>query len=334
MAQKYEYEAGVEEQSSFPEMIESRSRVIKELDSFTTSNLTLEKTISKTLQGSVKLATRSISSIGVGGEDSSTSSPPLDKYYAVKIADVRLASNRMSGNGRRVAENIFHEYQIMKVLSEQPHDNVLRMYDAYCDENNIYLVLEYCENGELYELIEKSSGKGLEESVCKNYFSQIVRGVHHFHRMNIAHLDLSLENIFVDGEYNMKIADFGVAREFKEGENDLINLKSRFERPGKQSYMSPEITRSLPFRAKHSDIFSLGVILFTMLYGFPPFEQATLSDTRYNRIAKQGLLSLLKDWKLDRKVSPDAVQLISRMLSTESERITIEEILAHPWLEK
>jgi len=292
--------------------------VLNHLTNFTASKYSIEKTLSKTLQGSVMLAKCN--------QDS--------KECAIKIAELKLATQHLSGNGRRVAENVFHEYQIMKRLSEFPHENVLRMFDAHCDEENLYLVLEYCANGEFFGLIENCEGQGVEESLAKEYFMQITRGLHHLHRLNIAHLDLSLENIFVDHENKLKIADFGVAREFKEGDVDIVHIKSRHERPGKQTYMSPEIYKGLPFRAKQADVFSLGVVLFTMCYGFPPFETAAMSDPRYQRITQYGLKSLLKDWKLESKISASGVDLISRMLTSESDRITLDEILAHPWMEQ
>eukprot|EP00475_Leptophrys_vorax_P013591 TRINITY_DN19973_c0_g1_i1.p1 TRINITY_DN19973_c0_g1~~TRINITY_DN19973_c0_g1_i1.p1 ORF type:complete len:325 (-),score=52.45 TRINITY_DN19973_c0_g1_i1:37-1011(-) len=296
----------------FADLLEARAHCMRELAMFPSAMYTVVKTIKSSLQGAVKVARHHKT-----GEE-----------FALKESNVHLATRRTSSSGKRVMENVFKEYRVMKLLQDSPHDNIVKMHDAFIDEKRFYMVLEYCSGGELYDQVEKLGC--LSEVQTKEYFVQIARGLKHMHDRGVCHLDLSLENTFLSEEGVAKIGDFGVAREFKDGEDSFQS--TYLERPGKGTYMAPEVYAYKEFHGKSADVFSLGVMLFTMAFGFPPFEHASVDDVRYGLVVKQGLNALLKQWKMETKVSRDLVNLMSRMLCPEKDRISLEEILEHAWV--
>jgi len=296
----------------FADLVEARAQCTRELSIFPAAMYTVVKTIKSTLQGAVKVAKHH----------------KTNEDFALKESNIHLATRRTSVSGKRVMENVFREYRIMKLLQDAPHDNVVALHEAFIDEKRIYMVLEYCGGGELYDIVEKSGT--LSESRTKEYFVQIAKGLKYMHDSGVCHLDLSLENVFLTESGVAKIGDFGVAREFKDGED--LYLSTFSERPGKVTYMAPEVYSYKEYHGRSADVFSLGVILFTMAFGFPPFEYASNDDIRFRLVANKGLKTLLKEWRLDSKVSRELVNLLSRMLCPEKDRISIEEVLDHAWV--
>jgi len=292
---------------------DSRTSAMKSLLPLPENRFTWEKNLTNTLQGSVKVAKCTKS----------------NELYAVKISNSQLALRRRSSTGKRVTENVFREWAVMKSLPA--HDNIVALHEAYADDNKIFLVMDYCQKGELYDMIERQ--RNTPEEDVKEYFKQILNGLIHLHENNVVHLDMSLENVFVTEDNKLKIGDFGVARECKGEDGDMF-VSTMACRPGKTNYMAPEVLGCQEYRGKLADVFSLGVMLFTMLYGFPPFEEASLTDARYRFISKGDLKGLLKEWKLENRVTEEAVDLLNKMLALERNRITLAEIKNHNWLAK
>jgi serine/threonine protein kinase len=234
-------------------------------------------------------------------------------------------------------EDVLLEISILKRAAEYKHNSIVEMMDCFTDSKYIYIILEMCHGGELFDAVEKYGA--MTEERAKTLFRQILGGLKHMHDvLHVCHLDLSLENIFLDNEGNGKIGDFGLARELKNQETDEDSMdddllcSSAAYRPGKSSYMSPEIVECGPFHGRKADVFAAGVILFVLLFGFPPFDHANAdSDIRYELISNNRLLLLLQKWKLDRTVSPHAIDLIQQMLLREPSRISLDEALSHGW---
>ncbi|CDW89902.1 protein kinase domain containing protein [Stylonychia lemnae] len=196
------------------------------------------------------------------------------------------------------------EYQLLKNI--EAHDNIIKVYNhshnglmsaknypnsvvnfsqqtasTYSTKNDQpkldkgfdYMTMEFCQNGDLFNLVKKH-GK-LSESLSKNLFHQLLNGLEYLHsKVEVAHLDLKLENILVSSSYSLKLCDFG----FYEETNRKIN-KNR----GTHGYRAPEtyIQSNEGYDGVKADFFSLGVILFIMIFGVPPFNQATREDGLY-----------------------------------------------------
>lgn len=174
-------------------------------------------------------------------------------------------------------------------------------------------------------------------------------------QVQLAHLDVSLENVLVcslpstqqqPNRYRVVVNDFGLARRLRyanaQGEEvkfDAQNPMKCFElkqpaemqqKPGKVQYMSPEILGGKPFIASHSDSWSLGVLLFMLLTGIPPFQRPDPSDQRFKYIVSGRLHELIRLWRID--LDSNAIDLLQRLLCYESKRLTIHDILSHPFI--
>jgi len=190
--------------------------------------------------------------------------------------------------------------------------------------------LEYCDKGEFYDFVQSAPRLGVE--FATKYFCPLAEGVHFLHSHCIAHRDLSLENILVTSQDEVKICDFGVAAVLP---NSPIVAASEF-RPGKPLYMAPEVKQGLDYNGFLSDVYSLGVILWMMLTGRPAFREASLSDKRFRRAMEgvEGLRYLASMWDMLHLVSDDALDLISHMICPAEKRYTMKQVLAHDFLKR
>ena len=141
------------------------------------------------------------------------------------------------------------------------HENIVKLYDNVEDTEYCYLVLEYCEGGDLYHLLSK---KRLSENRCKEYTKQLIKGLKYLRDKNIVHRDLKPHNILLSKDYNtLKLADFNFAR--KLWDSDLAQTLC-----GSPLYMSPEIISRNEYSTK-SDLWSLGIIIYEMVYDKNPY---------------------------------------------------------------
>jgi len=148
-------------------------------------------------------------------------------------------------------------------LSKLDHPNILKLYEVYTDEKRYYIVTELCKGGELFDEILK---KGIfTEKEAAKIIQQILQAVAYFHELNIVHRDLKPENVLIDKELNntLKIIDFGTSIEVQEHEN-LTNTH------GTSYYIAPEVLNKK--YNKKCDVWSVGVILYILLSGKPPFD--------------------------------------------------------------
>jgi len=266
---------------------------------------------------------------------------------AIKVSRLSLV-NKCTPNGDRLLEDPREEARIMSRLSlGQGHPNVIKLLyqheDAEADVR--YSVLEYASGGELFDVIS-SYGK-LTNDQALEVFTQVLDGVYYLHQNRIVHLDLSLENLLLDSTSRIKICDFGMARELKliDGKGKVQKQQGadaaddeeeqKFElmhgRPGKVGYMAPEIIAGQGFDGRAADVFSLGVTLFILLTGIPPFSSASPQDERYHMIVSGEMKNLLVAWGHE-DVSDEAIDLLSHMLCSPHQRWGLEQVLSHPWL--
>ena len=130
---------------------------------------------------------------------------------------------------------------------------------------NLYIVMEYCEGKEQFEYIVKR--KHLTEREACRYFQQIIKGVEYLHLSNITHRDLNPENLLLDNKKRIFITDFGLSI-LSEKYNEQLSIPC-----GTPSYSPPEMLKGKKYNGIYSDIWSCGIILYTMLVGnLPCFE--------------------------------------------------------------
>ncbi|KAG0292072.1 hypothetical protein BGZ96_004559 [Linnemannia gamsii] len=228
-----------------------------------------------------------------------------------KVA-VKIISKASLANKAAVHRGIEREIAIMKLIN---HPHVIRLYDVYETEKELFLVMEFVAGGELFEyLVNKGR---LDESEALRFFQQIIVGLAFCHKRKICHRDLKPENLLLDDRMNVKIADFGMASLQKTGR--LLETSC-----GSPHYASPEVVTGLKYDGSSSDIWSCGIILYALLTGHLPFDDENIRQ----------LLSKVKAGKfyMPTDISPGARDLISRMLTVNPKRrITMQGVMMHPW---
>ena len=234
------------------------------------------------------------------------------KLFALKVIDKRKL---MVSYGK--LDIIYNEINIHSKLS---HENIIKLYNVYEDNENINIIMEYAENGNLFELISKEKS-GLDESKAFKYFIQVVNAVYYLHNNNIIHRDIKPENILIGAENKIKLCDFGWAKE--------LTLENRSTFCGTVEYMAPEIVGSENYDYS-VDIWSLGILLYELLYGHSPFK----ANNTKNIILNIKTHELTYDDK-NKKISNSCKDLIQKMLdSNPQKRLKIKDILEHPFVKK
>jgi serine/threonine protein kinase len=222
----------------------------------------------------------------------------------------------------RFKDLLMNEAMIFSYTKDLP--GVIKHYETISDAEWHYIFLEYCSHGDLYNFIEAK--KYLPEHEARLIFGQLATIISALHDLKIVHLDLKLENFFLENKV-IKVGDFGISEYLREKE---FSQKRR----GTSCGMAPEIyfvdKKFDPYKA---DVFALGSILFSILVGGSPFEVAALCDINYQCIAQKGAAALVRGFKLSHYIGPKALELLDKMLSHDPDkRPTMKEVLTDPWL--
>ncbi|XP_030373831.1 SNF-related serine/threonine-protein kinase [Scaptodrosophila lebanonensis] len=213
--------------------------------------------------------------------------------------------------------HLFQEVRCMKLVQ---HPNVVRLYEVIDTQTKLYLVLELGDGGDLYDYIMKHDA-GLNEDLARKYFRQILRAITYCHQLHVVHRDLKPENVvFFEKLGLVKLTDFGFSNKFSPGQKLETSC-------GSLAYSAPEILLGDSYDAPAVDIWSLGVILYMLVCGQPPFEKANDSET----------LTMIMDCKytVPAHITQACRHLIASMLVRDpKKRATVEEIASSAWLKK
>ncbi|XP_075236599.1 nuak family kinase 1 [Lycorma delicatula] len=205
----------------------------------------------------------------------------------------------------------------IQIMSSVQHPNIIHIYEVFENREKMVLVMEYAAGGELYDYL--SEKKVLTEDEARRIFRQIATAIYYCHKHKICHRDLKLENVLLDEHGSAKIADFGLSNVF-----DDCRLLGTF--CGSPLYASPEIVKGTPYHGPEVDCWSLGVLLYTLVYGAMPFDGSNFK--RLVRQISQG------DYFEPKKPSP-ASPLIREMLNVNpSRRADITAICSHWWVDE
>jgi len=247
---------------------------------------------------------------------------------SVVYKGVDLRTNEVVGIKKISKRALNSDYLINSLTNEIDiqtkirHPNVVCLKDVIRSTNNIYLVLEYCNSGSLRDYL-KARGK-LTETEIKNILSQVITGMDDLLQNNVLHRDIKPENILVHSErgaLTFKICDFGFSKKLS-AKNQLSQSSI-----GSPQYMDFQRLSSEEYSSK-SDVFSLGIITYEMLFGCPPWAASNWHELKCAMVSKPLQFP-------DGKYSKDAEDFIKRTLAIwETDRASWEDVLAHPLIKK
>ena len=231
------------------------------------------------------------------------------KEYAMKIIDKKKLK-QMGYNNEQILEEL-------KIHSKLDHENIIHVYNVFENEENFNIIMEYAKNGNLYDVITREKG-GLSEEKALGYFTQVVNAVYYLHQNNIIHRDIKPENILISENDIIKLCDFGWAKE--------LNLENRNTFCGTAEYMAPEIVTNENYDFS-VDIWSLGILLYEMIFGHSPFEGKN----------KNSIMINIKSHELiyDKPISNECKDLIEKILENNPQkRLKIKDIIEHSFIKK
>ncbi|KAL8572558.1 hypothetical protein ACOMHN_040462 [Nucella lapillus] len=231
---------------------------------------------------------------------------PTGKEVAIKIID-KTQLNPSS------LQKLFREVRIMKLLD---HPNIVKIFEVIETEKTLYLVMEYASGGEVFDYLV-AHGR-MKEKEARAKFRQIVSAVQYCHQKHIVHRDLKAENLLLDGDMNIKIADYGFSNEFVPG-NKLDTFC------GSPPYAAPELFQGKKYDGPEVDVWSLGVILYTLVSGSLPFDGQNLKELR-ERV-------LRGKYRIPFYMSTDCENLLKKFLVLNPQkRLSLENIMKDRWM--
>ncbi|XP_008069168.1 serine/threonine-protein kinase SIK1 [Carlito syrichta] len=225
---------------------------------------------------------------------------------AIKIIDkTRLDSSNL--------EKIYREVQLMKLLN---HPHIIKLYQVMETKDMLYIVTEFAKNGEMFDHL--TSNGHLSEQEARKKFWQILSAVEYCHNHHIVHRDLKTENLLLDGNMDIKLADFGFGNFYKSGEPLSTWC-------GSPPYAAPEVFEGKEYEGPQLDIWSLGVVLYVLVCGSLPFDGPNLPTLRQRVLEGR--------FRIPFFMSQDCENLIRRMLVVDpAKRISIAQIRQHRWM--
>ncbi|ELU03128.1 hypothetical protein CAPTEDRAFT_112307, partial [Capitella teleta] len=232
----------------------------------------------------------------------------IEKETGLKYAIKSIKKKQIGSDLGRVRREI-------EIMSSLSHPHIISIYEVFENADKIVLIMEHATGGEMYDFINDKMG--LYDDEARKFFRQIVSAVKYLHQNGIVHRDLKLENILLDSENNVKIVDFGLANIY--GGSRLLETYC-----GSPLYASPEIVNGLPYKGPEVDCWSLGVLLYTMVYGSMPFDGSDFRKLR--NLITEGAYAQVEE-------ASEAADLIHHLLTPDpTKRATVADICGHWWL--
>jgi len=253
---------------------------------------------------------------------------------AIKVIPIRKLEREQNPRAR---EYLNQEIAIMKAAR---HENIMTLFAYYTSMDNsyVYLVMEHCNCGDLAGLIRQPKYKKMPEELARDLVTQLAAGLRCLRHLSVVHRDLKPQNLMLsedpaylathpESKFKLIIADFGLARQIK-------TTSLTYSIVGSPRYMAPEIlspyaTNSRKSYTVSADLWSVGVIMFELLMGEPPFAQAHDPRSLLNLIDGTTTVTI----PLEGSLSTECCDLLRRLLQKDPDRrITWTQFFAHPWL--
>lgn len=251
---------------------------------------------------------------------------------ALKVFDKSNPSNNA-----KAIETLKHEVDVYKNLQ---HPYMVKLIDFKADATwkksdgrevpIAYMALELIQGGELFDYVAIRS---FSQDICRYYFKQMLQVMHYMHIKGVAHRDLKPENIMLDENFDVRFADFGFAAPIQ-GRDGSGFLKTIL---GTTAYMAPELILKQAYQGHCVDLFALGIILFILYSGHPPFNQAHPNDPHYKLLATNRADLFWKQHQNNKPqgfFSEEFKDLITNMLQLKPEtRPSLADCVGHAWMQ-
>ena len=201
---------------------------------------------------------------------------------------------------QRAKQKLMSEIKIHRALS---HAGVVKLLRYFEDRKNVYILLELCHNGSMNDMLKRR--KRFTDVEVRYFGTQIIQALKYMREEHVIHRDLKLGNLFIDQDMRLKLGDFGLATKVTyDGEKKRTIC-------GTPNYIAPEVLSSRIGHSYEVDVWSLGVIFYTLLFGRPPFETSDVKQT-YKRIKSNSY-----QFPENVKVPHSAKDMIQRILKTD-----------------
>lgn len=216
---------------------------------------------------------------------------------------------------KRAFNKVRREIAIHRQL-QNPH--IVRLYEVFETESNIFFVMEYANNGDLHSMVQKGH---LQENFSRDIMSKVILALEYCHSQKVLHRDVKLDNILLGTDGSVKLCDFGISIFMEDN-------KLEYDQSGTPAYIAPEILRGDGYSGYKADVWSLGITIYTMLTGTIPF-QANETEKLHALILEGEF-----DFPETPKLSPEVKDLLKRILVLDPmERLSLAEVKAHAWFE-
>ncbi|KAL3762817.1 hypothetical protein ACHAW5_011275 [Stephanodiscus triporus] len=220
-----------------------------------------------------------------------------------------------------------HVQREIHLLSQMNHHGIMKMVDCYEDAEHVHIITEKYTGGELFdEISENTSPNGcLSEEKTFGIIKSLLESVNYLHENDIVHRDIKPENILFESEQKdaIKLIDFGLSRRHEKGEASMSNPV------GTAYYMSPELLKGN--YDKSCDIWSIGVVAYILLCGYPPFNGDNDNDI-FESIKRGHFDFPNQAWSNKSDLARDFIKCLLRR--DPRKRLTAKEALRHPWITK
>ncbi|KAF7992209.1 hypothetical protein HCN44_001534 [Aphidius gifuensis] len=212
----------------------------------------------------------------------------------------------------------------LEILTKVENPFIIQVHSILQRGPRVFIFMRCAENGNLLDYVKRN--KIVPEQQSQIWFRQMASGLHYLHAKNIAHRDLKCENILISRKNHVKLADFGFARFCVDNDNRRILSQTYC---GSAAYAAPEVVSGTPYNPKLADVWSLGIILYIILFGTPPFDDENLTKLLRNQMSKNYVFRS----HVQSCISDYAKHLVRHILEPDiTLRFTLDRVMGHEWV--